>query len=279
MARISKPHTEEKLKLLRKYLDGYVIATTRAKERYYIDALAGDGQCEIRISGSSKSRIIDGSPLIVMKTDPAFTKCFFIEIDKDKVEALSKLLKDFPENRYKIKEGDCNSVIDEILSEIPQEAPCFAFLDPEGFELDWLTIQKIANYKLGRKIELFILFPYNMAFARVLYYNRKRFEKENIKLLLSKKFPDNSWIDVYEERVKGRLRPLEVRMRLLKIFTNGLKRLEYKFVDNRLIKSTKGRPLYYMIFATDHPIGAKIMKHVLKKDWIGGQISFFDKLN
>jgi len=141
MARISKLHTKEKLTLLEKYLQGYVTATKGAIERYYIDALAGDGQCEIEIPGTSQTRIVDGSPLIAMRTSPPFTECFFIEIKKKNIKTLSKLLKNFPQNRYKIKEGDCNLVIDEILSEIPQEAPCFAFLDPEGFEVEWATIE------------------------------------------------------------------------------------------------------------------------------------------
>jgi len=50
------------------------------------------------------------------------------------------------------------------------------------------------------------------------------------------------------------------------------------FVDWKLIESREGRPLYYLIFTTDHSAGAKIMKHVLQKDWIRGQISFLDKL-
>ena len=279
MARISKLHTKEKLTLLEKYLQGYVTATKGAMERYYIDALAGDGQCEIEIPGTSQTQIVDGSPLIAIKLKPGFTKCFFIEIKKKNIKTLTRLVKDFKQNRYKIREGDCNLVIDEILSEIPQEAPCFAFLDPEGFEVGWSTIEKIAIHKKGRKIELFILFPYNMAFARVLYYNKKRFDKENIALLLNKTLPYNSWIDVYEDRIKGRLTPLDVRKRILKIFTDGLKRLGYKFVDWKLIESREGRPLYYLIFTTDHSAGAKIMKHVLQKDWIHGQISFFDKLN
>jgi three-Cys-motif partner protein len=250
----------------------------KAKQRYYIDALAGDGQCEIKTPLTSKT--IDGSPLIAIKINPPFTKCFFIEIDKEKVKTLSKLLRDFPQDRCEIREGDCNLIIDEILSQIPLQAPCFAFLDPEGFEVDWLTYEKIANHKKDSKtkIELFILFPYNMAFARVLYYNRKRFERENIPLLLNKKLPKSRWLDVYEDRIKGKLGQLEVRMRILRIFIDGLKTLGYNFVDSRLIKSNLGRPLYYMVFATDHPAGAKIMDYVFEKDWIGGQISFIDNL-
>lgn len=280
MARISKLHTEEKLTLLKKYLEGYVIATKSARELYYIDALAGDGQCEIEIPNSTKTRIVDGSPLIAMKINPPFTKCFFIEIKKKNIKTLTKLLKGFSQNRYKIKEGDCNLVIDEVLSEIPQEAPCFAFLDPEGFELQWSTIEKIASYKKGRKIELFILFPYDMAFARVLYYNKKRFEKENIALLLQKTLPDSSWTDVYNDRVNRKLVPNEVKKRILEIYKNGLKNLGYKqeFIYSKPIESILGRPLYFMIFATDHPAGARIMKYVFGKDWIRHQISFLDQL-
>jgi three-Cys-motif partner protein len=280
MARISKLHTEEKLTLLKKYLEGYVIATKNAKERYYIDALAGDGQCEIQIPNSTQPRTVDGSPLIAMNLKPGFTKCFFIEIDKEKVETLSKLLKGFPQNRYNIKEGDCNFVIDEILSEIPLIAPCFAFLDPEGFEVDWTTIEKIATYKRDSKtkIELFILFPYNMAITRLLPLNSEKFDEEKATSVFNRILPDYNWIDVYNARIKGRLKPREMRKSILDIFTNGLKKLGYRFVYSKLIRSSKRRPLYDMFFATDHKAGAVIMEYVFGKDWIRGQISFLDKL-
>lgn len=280
MARISKLHTEEKLTLLKKYLEGYVIATKNAKERYYIDALAGDGQCEIQIPNSTQPRTVDGSPLIAMNLKPGFTKCFFIEIDKEKVETLSKLLKGFPRNRYNIKEGDCNFVIDEILSEIPLIAPCFAFLDPEGFEVNWTTIEKIATYKRDSKtkIELFILFPYNIAITRLLPLNSEKFDEEKATSVFNRILPDYSWIDVYNARIKGRLKPREMRKSILDIFTNGLKKLGYRFVYSKLIRSSKRRPLYDMFFATDHKAGAVIMEYVFGKDWIRGQISFLDKL-
>jgi three-Cys-motif partner protein len=278
MARLSKPHTEEKLKLLEKYLTAYVNATKKAKERYYIDALAGDGKCEIKTPLTSKT--IDGSPLISIKINPPFSKCFFIEIDKEKVETLSKLLRDFPQDRYEIREGDCNLVIDEILSKIPLQAPCFAFLDPEGFEVDWLTIKKIADYKRNSttKIELFILFPYNMAITRLLPLDREKFDEEKANSDFNRILPDNSWLAVYNDRIKGRLKSKEMRRRILDIFSNGLKKLGYKFVQSRLIKSSRGRPIYDMFFATDHKAGADIMEYVFGKDWIRGQTSFLNKL-
>jgi len=190
-------------------------------------------------------------------------------------------LKGFPQDRYEIKEGDCNIVIDEILSEVPKIAPCFAFIDPEGFEVDWSTYERIANYKKDSKtkIELFILFPYNMAITRLLPLDRKKFDEEKATITFNRILPDRSWQDVYKDRVEGRLKSKEMRERILGIFKNGLKKLGYKFVyKNRLIKSSKGRPLYDMFFATDHRAGAEIMEYVFGKDWIGGQISFLEKL-
>jgi len=282
MARISKLHTKEKLTLLEKYLQGYVTATKGAIERYYIDALAGDGQCEIEIPDTSRTQTVNGSPLIAMNIKPEFTKCFFIEIDLEKVEALNKLLGDFPRDRYQVKPGNCNLVITEILAKIPQKAPCFAFLDPEEFEVNWSTIEAIATHKKfpQNKIELLILFPYNMGITRLLPYDRKKFNEETATATLSRILPDNSWVDVYKDRIKGRLKPRDAKKRIMNIYINGLKGLGYKqgFIYSRLIKSTLGRPLYDMIFATDHPLGAKIMKYVFDKDWIGGQTSFLDKL-
>jgi len=189
-------------------------------------------------------------------------------------------LKGFPQDRYEIKEGDCNIVIDEILSEVPKIAPCFAFIDPEGFEVDWTTIEKIANYKKDSKtkIELFILFPYNMAITRLLPLKKEKFDEEKATSVFNRILPDSSWIDVYNDRIKGRLKVREMRKCVLNIFTNGLKKLGYEFVYSKLIKSSKGRPLYDMFFATDNKAGADIMEYVFRKDWARGQTSFLDKL-
>jgi hypothetical protein len=41
--------------------------------------------------------------------------------------------------------------------------------------------------------------------------------------------------------------------------------LGYRVTHSFGMKNTKGRPLYNMIFATDHPAGEKIMNHIYGK--------------
>lgn len=56
-----------------------------------------------------------------------------------------------------------------MLERIPRRAPAFAFLDPEGSELHWSTVEAIADHKCGHaktKIEQLILFPVDMGFVR-----------------------------------------------------------------------------------------------------------------
>ena len=50
-----KNHTAEKLKYFKKYIEGYLVATKRLPEKYYIDAFAGTGKC-ILCNEKCKSR-------------------------------------------------------------------------------------------------------------------------------------------------------------------------------------------------------------------------------
>lgn len=50
----------------------------------------------------------------------------------------------------------------------------------------------------------------------------------------------------------------------------------YKYKGATLIKTTTNIPLYYLIFASKHPIGAKIMRDIMWKEWGKGQQILFD---
>ena len=57
-------------------------------------------------------------------------------------------------------EGDCNALMPTALDALPRKAPTFAFLDPDGMELDWRTVKLLPDHKRTvspTKVEMWIL--------------------------------------------------------------------------------------------------------------------------
>lgn len=258
----------EKLDLLRCCLGGnsqrggFLPATTAAHQRYYIDLFAGPGQDKVRETG----QIIDGSPLIALKGGPPeFTELFFVDADPKNVASLEAHRDDYPNRSVHICSGDANVQVDYVLSQLPTRFPVLAFLDPRGAELRWETVAKLARHKEATfpKIELFILYAYNHGLVRFMPHDPNKMVYQD---MLDRVMPDPmGWRRVYAQRVGQQAGPNEIRRAMLDEYVRGLKSLGYKYVPPpRLITRPDVRPLYFMVFASDHAAGGKIMEWCLK---------------
>lgn len=144
------PWTILKLAILTYYVDVYTsIIKKNFGQAYYLDAFAGPGLDRIRETGD----IIFGSPLIadrIPNENKKFDKLVLIEKNRSYASALSQLLP-----KACIIQDDINSDgLNQALKEIPSDAPILAFIDPEGFELEWNTLKSI----LDRWSDAIILF-------------------------------------------------------------------------------------------------------------------------
>lgn len=252
----------EKLDVLRCYLGGgrggFLPATTAARQRYYLDLFAGPGQNRIKATGE----VIDGSPLVALKAGPPFfTRLTWVEADPENVASLEAHRQEHQGRQIAVHAGDANVVIDTILGSLPKEYPAFAFLDPRGGELHWQTVWKLAHHKPTRKIELFILFAFNMGIVRLLPHDPMRLINQDV---LDRVMPDpTGWRRIYQQR--STLRASDFRRAMLEEYVRGLRALGYQHVPSpRLITTPKGRPLYFLVFASDHPAGDRIMTHCLQ---------------
>lgn len=268
--------TRLKLGLLQEYLVAFVTATKyKAPERYYIDAFAGPGTNRLR----ETQEYFDGSPRVALQVEPPFTKCFFVEKSRKRAKELACLREEFPgrANTILILVGDCNELIREILEEIPPGAPCFAFLDPQGTELAWSTVGILANHKRSfskYKIELFILFPFDFL-VRLLPRNPRRLSEKHRQLwnvILGTPEWEESYRKVREgDSIEG------LRDSFLRIYRSQLDRIGYEFIKPILITDEKGKPMYFMIFASDHPAGDKIMTSIYEKASATQQLSLLQE--
>jgi three-Cys-motif partner protein len=195
--------------------------------------------------------------------DPPFTKCFLIENDPKRVETLREIATQHP--NAKVIPGDVNDEIAAALREIEPQAATFAFLDPEGTELHWDTIRRLAEHKRGHsktKVELLVLFPLQMCVLRLLNFKTGKVPRAHVEKLERMLGSESSWRLIWQKRLLGEITtPEETRAAFLDAYCHEIKKLRYNHVLAREVVSDQGRPLYYLVFASDHDAGKRIMKH------------------
>jgi len=106
---------------------------------YYVDLLAGSGLCKIE----SKGDVIAGSALIACTgCYHPFDKYFLVEKNRKKAEALEARIGTVTPN-VKVFDCDCNDCIEEIMEEMGTRDHYLAFVDCEGLDVSWLTMQSL----------------------------------------------------------------------------------------------------------------------------------------
>jgi three-Cys-motif partner protein len=157
--------TDAKLDRLRQYLQQYSIALqNQGFARIYIDAFAGTGsKTETRpalplFGGDlAEPQEVDtpGSARIALSIEPAFDTLVLIEQDADRYAELEKLKAQFPERKIALRHGDANESVKRLCRGVPwhtANGPIkgmrgVVFLDPFGMEVEWSTVQAIAETK------------------------------------------------------------------------------------------------------------------------------------
>jgi three-Cys-motif partner protein len=172
---------------------GFAKACKPAGGWYGLDLFAGTG-----LNWSlTREQEIDGSPVIVLKAgDPKAIEVIVAENDSRAFPVLRSRLTPYGARAVPF-EADANEVIDQMFARVPVRAPAFAFLDPEGSELDWRTVVSIADHKRGHspyKIEQLILFPTDMGFVRLAPDHPEK---------VTRIFGHDEWRAIYDKRRRG----------------------------------------------------------------------------
>jgi three-Cys-motif partner protein len=139
------------------------------------------------------------------------------------------------------------------------------FLDPFGMQVPWSTIETLAKTKA---IEVIINFPLGMAIQRLL--TRSGDIPLGWQMSLDTFFGSPEWHALVYEEGTDLFGP-----KLQKISGSGLKLLEWyrsrlraafgHVSTARLIKNTRGNPLYYLIWAGPNAAGLKGAEYILSK--------------
>jgi three-Cys-motif partner protein len=244
--------------------------------RNYIDLLAGPGKNYVR----QTKQVLLGSPLIALLTEFPFTGYYFIDNDPRNTQALQERCKASPlVNNVNIMTGDCNVLVDQVVKELKlneNRSLNLAFLDPEGLELCWKTVAKLASVW---KMDLVINYPQgglNRMMANVYQSPRET----QVDLF----FGTQEWRRIYTKYRNQHKSGLH--RELIDLYQSQLQMLGYIEVkrgeeDIRyepLIRNTqRNAPLYRLIFASKSPLGEKFWHAVTKRD-VYGQRRLLDSI-
>jgi len=135
---------------------GKIITRFFGENLFYIDLMCNSGINKLKIKETSKEcDFVLGSPLIGAASNLPFRKMYFIDNKKENIDALKMRLEKLKEeplfskiNALPICE-DSNSAVDKIISEITgyENYHCLAFVDNQGMDVHWKTIEKLLNIR------------------------------------------------------------------------------------------------------------------------------------
>ena len=170
--RFGGPWTEQKLEVLRQYLDRY---TTVLKNRpftlTYVDGFAGAGSyIESGDDYAEFHEFREGSARIALDIDDKpFDRMVFIEKDAGAKESLLILANEYLRRQIKVVYGDANLEIPRFCKNMAWNDRAVVFLDPYATQVSWPTVEAIAA---SMKIDCWILFPL-MAVTRMMPMDRE----------------------------------------------------------------------------------------------------------
>ena len=260
--------SEAKLSLLERYLSAFTTAVRgKSPEAIYLGLFAGDYNNQRR----GQAGTFTGSSRIAFETEPQFTRMAMFELENQANKLKLDIVRNRPSEQrwWEIFAGDCNDTITNTLFKLEEYkwAPTFAFLDPDGLDLRWSTVEQLARWRTKEKtkVELLILFP-EPALPRVIGQAVKS-GKSDVKLV-DKVYGTKDWLAIYQRYLDGHYNPKEIRAELVRAELVNLYR--WRLERNLRYKKThalefhdNNKPLYTIIFATDSEVGDRIMYSVL----------------
>ena len=278
--------TEEKLEILKGYLDAYNKALKNQPfTRVYIDAFAGTGYRQQRkrqynikgffeeLEQDESKQFLKGSAKLALEASPSFHRYIFIESDKNKINELEKLQKEHPQQakQLKIIQSDANEFIQNYCNDEDwANTRAVMFLDPFATEVEWLTIKAIAKTQC---IDVWILFPL-MAVNRLLAKDHKKVWYD----CLNRLFGTQDWfVNFYKTRTLDDIFGKSVdiitkacdftgignfyKSRLTTIFSGVAE-------QSKVFYNRRGSALFQLFFAAGNkkgaPIAIRIAEHLMR---------------
>jgi three-Cys-motif partner protein len=274
------PWTEEKLSRLRKYLEAYTKIFTRNERarhfrRVYVDAFAGTGIRKTPTDSSAPTtehlfgddaeaqEFMNGSARIALEIAPPFDEYLFIERDPRFAAKLESLRTRYPRlsDRLTIRRGDANVIlVDWAHATDWQGTRSVVFLDPYGMQVDWRTVEALAE---TNAVDLWVLYPLGQGINRLLTTGGPPPRAWADRLTLS--LGTDAWMERFYEKsdqlhLFGDDDHLEKRATFASIAPFVNERLASVFAmvapNPLLLRNSRNNPIFLLCFAAANQKGA-----------------------
>ncbi len=231
-----------------------------------VDLFAGPGRLACREGACVGGATIEAIEPRALRIPHPFSRLIFIARDEPTSAALADVVSPLdPSRSARIITGNPvrEAVLRQVFDDIPRSTTGFALIDPPGYSsLRWSVIKKLAQHGAdwkGRKMDLLVLFPLEMALLR----NLTRKECENS---INRLYGNTNWQEIRKKRLDEKLNLDKVRKELVELFKSGLKGLDYKHVDDAEPARFSNPPYYHVIWASDRASRAPDLKETWGKE-------------
>lgn len=242
--------TKKKVDILTRYI---VTSTTAMKNKWrrriYIDLQAGPGKNYL----PTNREVFLGSPLLALVQGAGFTDYWFVEQNKQYAAALHRRCQGKSyEYLIRILTEDCNVAVDQIVREVGRigNTLSLVFLDPEGLELRWDTVLKLASLRADIIINFSIMGLRRYADQALTLPPQTRADRffgttawRGIPRNPDGTMPGHQWIEFYQERLRV---------------------LGYSWGTAESFKNRRQGELYRLLFASKHDLGIKLWEDARK---------------
>jgi len=271
-------HTIAKIKLLESYLKPWFVILGRSRfgqNIVYVDGFCGPGEYKNHPKGSPMAAVDAANTVL---NDPkgrweaGDVHLVFMDKDPDSIAHLGKKLEGIsrhPRIHVRTIAKPFTEGLAEIRRDLSQsfEAhhPLFVFIDPFGAKgAPFTTVADILHSSCS---EVLINLDAD-GIARIFLAGNKAGYEQNLREI----FGDDSWRDVLAPAGSFH----EKCTRVLDLYKRKLKSLpNVRYVFSFEMRNTSGLA-YYLVFASQHPLGLKKMKEAMKKIDQAGAYQFSD---
>lgn len=264
-----------KIYFLARYIARFVVSMKGSKQKWrsvnYIDLFAGPGKNRL-----PDKKIILGSPLIALSQKSIFDRYYFSDSDSNSVNALKqRCVKYSDAAAIKFSLGDANNCVDSVVDDIKGQNTNFikdkwpslnlAFLDPEGLELHWRTVARLAELRTD-----LIIYYSQMGITRNAPIEINLPSNTSIDLF----FGDTNWRKIYRDNPPD---GIGLHRALLDYYKSKLGSFGYIVedpLDEPSFKNSKEATMYRLLFVSKHPLGNAFWQDVTKR-YASGQERLF----
>lgn len=248
--------THDKLYYVNAYIGRFIVSMRGKNWRAinYIDLFSGPGKNRL-----PSGRVVLGSPLLSLLQSQSFNHYYFVDNAPENISALKQRCSQYSGDMITFVTGDANQAVKQIVSGIQAVDRVYkqgigsslnlAFLDPEGLELHWDTVARLASCRT----DMIIYYP-QMGITREAPRQIIQSQQTSIDLF----FGNTTWRDIYHRHQQGD--ELYLQRALLDHYKQNFSAFGYEIEDplpEPVFKNTKEAPLYRLLFVSKHLLGNK----------------------